>query len=296
VRKAKRLREQRAKENAAKGKNPETAMAASLEGPNLKLKWAEEHLNYLGSVIQAFYETNPYEISVEDNPEAGQREHRVVRAEPIPPQFALIAGDCIHNMRSALDHLIWQLVLANGNQPEDLRTEFPIWKSKAAFEAGRPGKAKGVSEEALDILYGLQPYQGGSDALWRLHRLDIVDKHRLIITLAAGYQNFILDMSPGEDMLRELAKAPSITPKEIEEMKGSGPALAINPAERFRIEKGTVLFGSPLGEERYDETKFSVDVALFEPEVPEGESLVKTLQELFRFVTETIALFESLID
>jgi hypothetical protein len=33
---------------------------------------------------------------------------------PSPPRFGIILGDCVHNLRSSLDVLMWQLVLLRG--------------------------------------------------------------------------------------------------------------------------------------------------------------------------------------
>ena len=251
---------------------------ASLKGPRLKLDRAKSHLGDLVEAIKRFYETDPYDEVIKDNPETQRREFRVTRADPLPDELALISGDVIHNLRSALDHLAWQLIVANGGKPNQ-NTAFPIWGSESKFKSSRPGYAKGASKQALDLLYGLQPYKGGNDALWRIHQLDIVDKHRLLLTVAMRHESLILDFGP----LLESSNFPSIP-------------IGINPAAKVPIEVGTVLFSAPLGEEAHDKVKATMEIALSEPEIPIYEPVAKALHELTSFVGEVIDLFAPLIE
>lgn len=250
---------------------------ASLKGPRLKLQRAKHHLDDLVEAIKRFYETDPYDGVIQDNPETQRREFTVTRADPLPDELAVICGDAVHNLRSALDHLVWQLIIANGGKPNQ-NAAFPIWGSESKFKSSRPGYAKGVSKQALDLLYGLKPYKGGSDALWRIHQLDIVDKHRLLLTVAMRHESVILDLGP----LFESANFPSIP-------------IGINPAEKVAIEVGSVLFSAPLGDEAHDKVKATFEVALSEPEIPIYEPAPKALHELTSFVDEVIDLFAPLI-
>lgn len=249
----------------------------TLRGPKLKLDRAEKHLDDLVLAIKRFYETDPYDGVIQDNPETGQREFTVTKADPLPDCLAVISGDVLHNLRSALDHLVWQLVLANGGKPNS-NTAFPVWHSESKFKSSRPGYAKGVSQAALDILYGLKPYKGGNDALWRIHQLDIVDKHRLLLTVAMRHESVILDFS---------SFLPNATHTSI--------TFPLNPAGKSIIEVGSVLFSAPLGDEDHDNVKANFEVAIHEPEIPIYESLTKALHELFCFVGEVIDLFAPLI-
>lgn len=264
---------------------------ASIDGPKLKLDRAKKHLTDLESACDRFLDSNPYTIIAKDNPEAEQRQHRLVRAEKPPDCLSLIAGDAVHNLRSALDHLIWQLVIANGGKPDELKTEFPIWRSKSRFESGRPGNAKGISKDALEILYGLEPHKGGNNSLWLLRQLDVVDKHRLLIAVGAARQAVLIDMigrfkktwqdKPGKEWVREIP---------------DGPPVAIDPLDREIMTEGVVVFETPLGDDDFDgQVDFTVEIALDEAEIPEGEPLIKTLHELTSFVDEVIDLFAPLV-
>lgn len=123
---------------------------------------------------------------------------------PIPlyshgPHAAII-GDVVHNLRSSLDHLAWQLVEANGGTPSDKpgeQTAFPI-RDVRRKELRIHG---GVDPRALKVIEDLQPYnvhpESPTDAdLWHLHRLDIVDKHHGLL-LAPVRHEAVMWGTPG---------------------------------------------------------------------------------------------------
>ena len=111
--------------------------------------------------------------------------HRVVRSG---------LGEIFYNLRSALDHLVWQLVLANGKTP-GRDNSFPIIKNEDDWQTQKTGKRwmlKGVSQSAEDTIQCLQPYTGGiyfqfNVAAFRaLHSLYNIDKHRHLILAIIG--------------------------------------------------------------------------------------------------------------
>ena len=249
--------------------------SASLDGARLKINRAKLHLGNLGRAVKRFRETSAYEIATADNPDTGLREWRVVQADPLPPSLSLLTGDVVHNLRSALDHLVYQLVLANGNSP-DTRTGFPMWKTRSSFEQNRPGSAEGLSTQALSILYGLKPYKSGNPHLWILHRLDIIDKHRLVLAVAEAHRNTIIDLGP----TLEAQGAFGIPP----------PPVTVVPDQPQPIEAGTVLLRwAPI-----DDVDFTFGTALDEPGLVTCEPLLPTLEDLAAAVDATVALFAPL--
>jgi hypothetical protein len=116
-----------------------------------------------------------------------------VREEP-PAEWSPIIGDIVHNWRSALDHLAYQLVIRNGRTPSN-RTQFPIF-SKSPLDASIYSKAKdakdalerwnrqvrGMHPNDVAVIERLQPYNGGHGPdihpLLALNQLSNWDKHR----------------------------------------------------------------------------------------------------------------------
>lgn len=179
-------------------------MSHRLDGPRTKIERAKEHFRDLHAEMVAASDLRPYRIVVE--PESDPREHviRIKMSFSPPLRWAAIAGDTIHNLRSALDLLVWQLVLAKNKRP-DKRTEFPIFLDPAKYKAGGPRKVKGVSEAAVNIIEGLQPYHETEmperHPLWLLHSLDIRDKHQLLNIIVAAVQTQHFEIDTAGDFL-----------------------------------------------------------------------------------------------
>jgi hypothetical protein len=122
-----------------------------------------------------------------------------------------IAGDVIHNLRSALDHLANQLVLVGLiatplstplTEAEWRQIEFPICDGIAKYKSSKAGKVKGMTPMAKEAIDRLKPYKGGNDALWRIHELDNIDKHRTLFTVARDFL-FTSDWFDGGAYLRK---------------------------------------------------------------------------------------------
>jgi|HubBroStandDraft_3_1064219.scaffolds.fasta_scaffold88872_3 hypothetical protein len=89
-------------------------------------------------------------------------------------------------LRSVLDQLVWQLVLANGKDPSVSRTQFPIMVDHAAYAQGKnPPRNRfleGVARKHRRIIDNYQPYQMGQQAqrhpLFILNEVVNREKHR----------------------------------------------------------------------------------------------------------------------
>ena len=122
----------------------------------------------------------------------------IVRPMPDPTMWAVLLGDAVHNLRSALDHLIWQLVLVNTGKDGSTDNQFPIcdtgegyWNpGKNGSPSQRTRRLKGVSREHMAIIDTFQAYrnyearnQNRLDPLATLRDLSNHDKHRLLHVL-----------------------------------------------------------------------------------------------------------------
>jgi hypothetical protein len=124
---------------------------------------------------------------------------RVGEIDPVHPDWPLVVGDCVHNMRSALDHLSHQLHLRHyrGAIPPSVIdvTSFPIYDGSRVYKSGsRRGQIvrardaqsiRNLSRRDVAAIEWLQPYNRRQDDLASLrqclefiHKLDVADKHR----------------------------------------------------------------------------------------------------------------------
>src|SRR5215469_3590061 len=156
-------------------------MGNALDGLRIKSDRAYQHIKELEEAMRLFFNSDPYSVSLDYNAETGNMEWRLVEAKDIPLSISTIAGDAIQNLRSALDHLVWQLVILNGKTPTRI-TSFPIAESLQEYTSAKfRRKIEGVAQENISAIDALKPYQGGNAALWPLHSLNNIDKHRLLL-------------------------------------------------------------------------------------------------------------------
>jgi hypothetical protein len=106
-----------------------------------------------------------------------------VHREP-PLRLGVILGDCLHNLRSALDHLAWQVTLLDGGTP-DGDTQFPIVsKSEVQFEKTADRRIPGLNARHRAMVKSAQPFHDGAGAsshpLSVLADLSNIDKHRVV--------------------------------------------------------------------------------------------------------------------
>jgi hypothetical protein len=162
----------------------------ALDGSRLKVVRAEEHLNSFKTEIRSYLDTQPYEVVRE---QGNNTWTVVVRLKEKPPiRLGTIFGDCLNNLRAALDYIAWQL--ASRYSPKQLivghdRPSFPIYIDAKKYSAQGLSKY-GVPAQAVDEIERVQPYHTGYELLGLLHALVNEDKHRLpLLTLAHASAN-----------------------------------------------------------------------------------------------------------
>jgi len=136
--------------------------------------------------MQAFFgaEPRPHFSLGEFDIEAWEWVERFQIREQPPLRFGVILGDCVHNLRSALDHLMWQVTLLDGGTPNNT-TQFPIAsKSERQFDAMADRNIPGLSPEHRALVKRAQPFHRGDRAaahtLSVLATLSNTDKHRIV--------------------------------------------------------------------------------------------------------------------
>ena len=148
------------------------------EGISAKVERARAALAHLEASIKRHCETEArrLEISV--------RQRGMLAVDADEPDtiydYAVAVGEVAYNLRSGLDHLVWQLVLANGECPGTW-TEFPIFREESAYRKAAKRKLRGLDGSQLQTVEGLQPFRdetGIGPHLRLLHEICNIDKHR----------------------------------------------------------------------------------------------------------------------
>jgi hypothetical protein len=175
----------------------------SLEGVHAKVRRAEAHFETLYSGCRAFIERDqpPFGISIPYyDAETGYYVCKAIVSEPVPVRLGVILGDVIHNARSALDHLVWQLVIANNMTPRGgpRGNAWPIAMTSTEWKATGKARLNGVRATQRDLIDQGQPYKAGRSARntfpAMLADLSNTDKHQIVHATGA------LIIDPGEEV------------------------------------------------------------------------------------------------
>ena len=152
------------------------------------------HLQELNSELTRYFDTNPAKMVRDPSSTTDQPIFILQPKEPIPSRFGFIIGDCFQNLRSSLDYLVRELVIAAGNKPTD-REMFPICKTPKGFKgAVERGQLEGIPADAFKEIESIQPYNLGDDweksTLWVVDELTNINKHRRVpLTMLRGAQS-----------------------------------------------------------------------------------------------------------
>lgn len=167
---------------------------------DLKVRRAEQHLDEVKAAMAAYASITPYRAIRVRQPK-GQRDvwlYRLEMTEGPDPMLPVIIGDCLHGLRSALDHL----AVAMAPRKRKANAAFPVettdpWQKDAAGNFVYPdarrdsfmSKVQGMPAEAIELIKTAQPYQRQNSELETLSlisRLENADKHRTPISIAYG--------------------------------------------------------------------------------------------------------------
>ncbi len=176
---------------------------ASLDSVRGKVESAYQHLQAIVSEIrgQSYKEVGKAtlgEVEID-----GRRAVSVGMEEgSISPALPYLIGDCLQNLRTSLDYLVWELVLSAGNVPNE-KNQFPICDTQDAFKGQfRRHRLDGIPQLGFAEIESLQPYQCGkgamSNSLLILEKLCNINKHRRLI-LTRGTPVGLIAQAMSED-------------------------------------------------------------------------------------------------
>ena len=170
-------------------------MRVSLDGCWAKLDRAKGHVEELRAEIEREAAKNSGLISLqhEYDPNDMAVIYRINRVVHIQERWPLIFGDAIHNLRCALDHLMWQLAIIHlRRQPtakEAKQIQFPLVSRAKDFTRAH-SLLRHIRNADIDRLKPFQPYKrrkkGEMHPLPKLVYLSNVDKHRKLHLLVVA--------------------------------------------------------------------------------------------------------------
>lgn len=235
----------------------------------LKVQWADQHITKLNAVLDRFLASDFYSFSLQDDPEAGHQ-FAQVSAEPIWADIPLILGDAIHSLRSSLDHVATAIIGFDDRNAyfpfHGEVTQFVTCAKVAAIEKASPGLGRYIVDE-------IRPYTAGNYPLWALNKLDVIDKHKLIIP-ALGLTTVTI---------------PCLY-DEVSRNRFENTTCHVRAGEAFRP------LGYAAGKLQLEgKVKASFAVTFPQGGVFENQPIIPTLMQLHQIVSETIESIERFV-
>lgn len=182
-----------------------------LRGVQLKIDRALEKFDALKKAVEPFRTGEAYELvrhphqPMPDGSGHTALRFSLVAKKDIPVFLGVGIGEILHDLRSALDHIVYELARKHsdsiGTSFDGDSTQFPIFlnDTKTTLPNGKTlggfsDKVKGqdgpkgllsVHPDVRAHIKSLQPFstgEGTNSPLWHLHELNNWDKHRTIYT------------------------------------------------------------------------------------------------------------------
>ena len=243
-----------------------------------KLDWAEKHIQKLNAALRVFHDAHPVHLLTKTESDTGELTYYVGEVPKIPSHIPLITGDVLHSLRGALDFLACGIVPVVTKD-----TKFPIGHSAQAYKSSLGRLVPGLNQAALKVLDSVKPYDGGNITLSALHRLNNIDKHRLLLTACT--------ISPTHHLTpEEIAVQDPLGPSDIPFTFPTGERAVLrfsNKGLPVSLHAGQKLL-TVANTEANQNVRFFFAVALEEPGISEGLPLDMLLRFMYFEVQRVI--------
>jgi hypothetical protein len=253
----------------------------------LRVERAKELRADLEREMRAWAKSGAYRVISKYDSQTGYTFFYLDNVAEVAPKISALISELLHTLRTALDNLAYQLFLACRTDPEDEGASiyFPIYDEGKISESNAFKSIKAFRSEILEVFHTLNPCKSGNALLWALHRLDIVDKHRRILTSTLMHHSIFLGDAQRQllidkdyaDMIPFISLRQSFMPSAK-----SGHAAQV----------GDVVFvGMPGDEQVNQKLQFTFDIAFNEPGIIESKSMIETVDEMVTLVESIISTF-----
>jgi hypothetical protein len=233
------------------------------EGSRLKVQRAARHIDELNDLFSEFLKQKFCEIVTEDDPQTGNKIIKVRSVANLPPFAPMIVGDIVHNLRSALDHAMVEIL----RDAKDVH--FPFGKTQKDFENHPTFRwiAKNRPKLADKLKADVVAYETGQPSIWAASKLDNIDKHNLLIG--------------------------TIVVKKLAGVRIESPNLRMGAGADFLFDEGGVVnFANVPGPVTVVDSGIPQAAILFEVEPLRGQPVIQSLVEMQKLTLQTIETLE----
>ena len=250
-------------------------MVDRFDAARLKLKRANKHIADVEEIVLGL--PNAYRSAIEQDEKTGLNVIRYYPpdTEKLASELALIIGDAIHNLRTAIEYAYLGVVERRAPAAFDDKTKFPVRETKAFVENALKGRKIDVLCPALFkwIVAEVKPYrtEDGNIVVTCLHDFDVSDKHWLLTPMLQVFDatGIILEDENGREIT---GNTHSIT------VEGTGPYW-IAFSRKFKVK---------------DHGKVSPTVVFNERNPFQGSTVLDTLSDfskMAKYIVEILSKF-----
>ena len=133
-----------------------------------------------------FASKKPYDLFSEKDQRSGMILMKARIRRPIPGELSAIAFDIVNELRSSLDHVVFDSAVLLGGDPSPKYTKFPFGKSPEQAENDLRRQHSEVPESLWPFLLGFEPHKGGKESLWELNELRNHKIHKILVGFLAA--------------------------------------------------------------------------------------------------------------
>jgi hypothetical protein len=196
-----------------------------------KLDRADEHLKALHGELRTLINTEGKRIyaPIEFDADTGWHISKIGEFSKANTRISILAGEICYQLLSVLEHIIVQVIEANGEKACRHCNRFPIMRKpppsdETFLEVTEGSSLKNVPITAIKIIEQFQPYKTRDLSLHFVKLFADIDKHRFLLT-------WIISMSNPEEIQSLYVLDP---PGPIEEIR-------VSVKSGQRLEAGTEL-------------------------------------------------------
>jgi hypothetical protein len=182
--------------------------AATLNGSWEKTLRANALCRLLNKKWRVFVASDAYRTGVDLDSETGCYRAWIEAKAPPPLSLSVVVGEIAHDLRSALDHLVYRQAVEDcpGRAKRYARKiVFPICDTPTAF--GNAEALCYISEDTRALIEQYQPYERRNGYLAMVHWFNRLDKHRAIHPASAFAEPVdiaqVVEWNPAAELLEQ---------------------------------------------------------------------------------------------
>ncbi|HEU5270323.1 MAG TPA: hypothetical protein VFU36_10405 [Jatrophihabitans sp.] len=207
-----------------------------------KVRRADVHIAAINTIIENWLPTVGQPVAAIANDRLSWDVRLSLSTPASLESLSLTFGDAIHNLRSALDHLVWSYASPDQLDDEARRQlAFPASQTEQSWNQNHGRWLRSVPLDVVARIKDCQPYNRpvgvrASDALLGLNALDNQDKHRLLVEAQAALTD--MGVAHSVEFASEEAAERNVPPDvTVHQAKLEDKALLLEGRTVDRIEK-----------------------------------------------------------